>query len=201
MLSDRLLRPILLTAVAWNLSWFVLQAAYVPYAVRTMHLSAAGVGSTLACYGTGMLAGALLAPRVTRTVSFGTAIVVGPAASLVAAGAMTATILAPSAGLAGTSFFLFGAGPIVWTVTQMTLRQTVTPERLLGQVSAVFMTATTGARPVGAAIGAALGAAFGPALCIEAAGLGFLLQLLIIARSPAARLASPPRPGAVVWRP
>lgn len=28
--QHRLLRPVLLTAVAWNLAWFVLQAAYVP---------------------------------------------------------------------------------------------------------------------------------------------------------------------------
>ena len=31
-----LLRPILLTAVAWNLAWFVLQAAYVPYAAHVL---------------------------------------------------------------------------------------------------------------------------------------------------------------------
>ena len=34
-----LLRPILLTAVAWNISWFVLQAAYVPYAMRVLGLT------------------------------------------------------------------------------------------------------------------------------------------------------------------
>ena len=30
------LRPMLLTGVGWNISWFVLQAAYVPYAVRAL---------------------------------------------------------------------------------------------------------------------------------------------------------------------
>ena len=59
-----LLRPILLTAVAWNIAWFVLQAAYVPYAMRALGLDAAGVGFTLAAYGSGMVAGALLAPRI-----------------------------------------------------------------------------------------------------------------------------------------
>jgi MFS family permease len=56
---EPLLRPILLTAIAWNISWFVLQAAYVPYAVRTLGLSARGVGFTLASYGIGMVIGAL----------------------------------------------------------------------------------------------------------------------------------------------
>ena len=39
-----LLRPILLTAVAWNIAWFVLQAAYVPYAMRALGLIAARRG-------------------------------------------------------------------------------------------------------------------------------------------------------------
>jgi MFS family permease len=58
---EPLLRPILLTAVAWNISWFVLQAAYVPYAVRALGLSAQDVGFTLASYGVGMVVGALSA--------------------------------------------------------------------------------------------------------------------------------------------
>jgi len=39
-----LLRPMLLTAVAWNIAWFVLQAAYVPYAMDALALSASAVG-------------------------------------------------------------------------------------------------------------------------------------------------------------
>jgi len=54
-----LLRPVLLCAVAWNTAWFVLQAAYVPYAVRVLGLDAGAVGLTLACYGAGMLTGAV----------------------------------------------------------------------------------------------------------------------------------------------
>jgi MFS family permease len=58
------LRPMLLTGVAWNISWFVLQAAYVPYAVRVLGLGAQAVGITLGTYGAGMVVGALLASRV-----------------------------------------------------------------------------------------------------------------------------------------
>ncbi len=56
-----LLRPIVLTAVAWNISWFVMQAAYVPYAVRSLGLSASGVAFTLASFGVGMVVGVLAA--------------------------------------------------------------------------------------------------------------------------------------------
>ena len=54
-----LLRPVLLTGVAWNISWFVLQAACVPYAVRSLGLSTQAVGVTLGCYGAGMVGAAL----------------------------------------------------------------------------------------------------------------------------------------------
>jgi len=76
--------------------------------------------------------------------------------------AATLPYFLPSPLLVGASFFLFGAGPILWTISQTTLRQTVTPGALLGRVSALVMTATAGVRPVGAAIGAAVGIAYGP---------------------------------------
>ena len=57
---------------------------------------------------------------------------------------MVATLWMPTGILAGLSFFLFGAGPILWTISQTTLRQTVTPGALLGRVSALVMAATAG---------------------------------------------------------
>ena len=39
-LAHPLLRPVLLTAVFFNIGWFVLQAIYVPYAVGHLGLSA-----------------------------------------------------------------------------------------------------------------------------------------------------------------
>jgi predicted MFS family arabinose efflux permease len=183
-----LLRPILWTAVAWNLSWFVLQAAYVPYAAHVLGLDAAGIGTTLATYGVGLVVGAALASRLIRHLSFGTAIVLGPVVSVAAAAAMVATLATPSPALAAFSLFLFGAGPIVWVVSTTSLRQTVTPDGLLGRVSALFMTANTGARPIGAALGGVIGVYAGPEACIVVAAIGFVIQAAIILASRAARL-------------
>lgn len=186
------LRPILLTAVAWNLAWFVLQAAYVPYAVHRLRLSATGVGMTLAIYGIGMVAGALLASRITAWMSFGFTVVLGPLVSVAAIAVMAATLQWPSGVLAAASFFLFGAGPIVWVISSTTLRQAVTPEALLGRVSALFMTVNAGARPVGAALGGLIGAGYGSDACIVVASIGFLIQAAIILRSPIPGLARLP---------
>ncbi len=190
--THRFLRPIFLTAVFWNLSWFVLQAAYVPYAVHVLGLSASAIGTSLAAYGVGMLVGALLAARLMQSLSIGMAIAMGPFVSVAAAAVMVATLWVPSPLLVGAAFFLFGAGPILWTISQTTLRQTVTPEALLGRVSALFMTASAGARPIGAAIGGAVGAASGPEAAILLAALGFMVQAVVITWSPVPRLARLP---------
>lgn len=188
------LRPVLLTAVAWNIAWFVLQAAYVPYAMRTLGLSASAVGVTLACYGAGMIFGALLASRVMRALPFGRVIQLGPLVSVLASLVMVGTLLWPSGALAALSFFLFGAGPILWTISSTTLRQTVTPHAVMGQVSAIFLTVNSGARPVGAALGGLIGAEFGDAACLQVAAVLFALQAVIISRSPVKALRSLPAP-------
>lgn len=180
---DPLLRPMLLTAVAWNIAWFVLQAAYVPYAVRVLGLGAGVVGVTLGAFGAGMVVGALLAPRLVRAMPFGRAIQLGPVVSVAAAATMVATLLVQSAWVAGLSFFLFGAGPIVWTITSTTLRQSLTPAAMLGRVGALFLTVNAGARPVGAALGGLVGAHWGEASCLWLALAGFVLQALLIVRS------------------
>ena len=141
-----LLRPVLLTAVFFNTSFFVLQAVYVPYAIHHLGLSASGVGFTLAAYGFGMLAAALAAMPIARVLAFGTVITLGPVTGLAAALVMVLTIWIPSPWLAGLSFFLIGAGPMLWTSA---------PRRCagrhaghaLGRVSAIMMTATAGSRP------------------------------------------------------
>ena len=189
-----LLRPILLTAVAWNISWFVLQAAFVPYAMRTLGLDAAAVGLTLAAYGAGMVLGAALAARVVAAMPFGRAIQLGPVVSVLASLVMVGTLVWPSPWLAGLSFFLFGAGPIVWTITSMTLRQTVTPQALLGRVSSIFLTVNMGARPLGAALGALAGAAWGESACLVLSLAGFCLQALFISRSVVSRMRGLPVP-------
>ena len=189
-LGHALLRPVLLTAVFFNVAFVVMQAVYVPYAIQHLGLGASGVGATLGTFGMGMVVAALLAPRITGMLPFGSVVVLGPLAGLASALVMVLTIWVPSAGLAALSFFLIGAGPLLWTISTTTLRQAVTPGEMLGRVSAVIVTATYGSRPVGAAIGAFVGGVYGAEACIVVAALGFLVQTLVIVTSPVPRLTS-----------
>jgi predicted MFS family arabinose efflux permease len=153
-----LLRPVFTTSVAWNMSWFVLQAAYVPHAMRLLGLDASGVGFTLAACGAGMIVGALVARRIMGAISFGHMILLGPSVSVLAQFTMVCTLVLPSGLLAGMAFFLFGAGPILWTISSTTLRQTVTPNAMLNRVSAIFVTGGWGVRPLRASLGGLVGA-------------------------------------------
>lgn len=188
-----LLRPVFTTSVVWNISWFVMQAAYVPYAMRVIGLDASGVGFTLAAYGAGMVVGALVARRIMGAMAFGHAIVLGPFVSVLAQATMVATLVLPWGVLAGCAFFLFGAGPIIWTITSTTLRQTVTPDAMLARVSAIFLTGGWGVRPLGAALGGLVGSQWGEAACLVLALAGFVLQAAVIWVSGLRRLLTLPQ--------
>jgi predicted MFS family arabinose efflux permease len=190
-LRHRLLRPIFLTQIIFNTALFVILAVYVPYAVHALHLLPVGVGITMAAFGIGMIAGALFAAGIMRVLRLGTVIAIGPISGLVAALVMLMTIALPSAALAAVSFFLMGAGPIIWVVSTTTLRQTVTPQALLGRVFAINSLAY-GARSIGAAIGALIGGLYGAQTCFFVAAAGFLIQAAVILLSPVVRLQRQP---------
>jgi predicted MFS family arabinose efflux permease len=186
-----LLRPVFVTQFIFNTASFLLLAVFVPYAVRRLGLSATGVGTTLAMYGVGMVAGALAATRVMKRLAFGTVIGLGPVTGFVAATVMALTTVVPSPLLAGLSFFLLGAGPILWVISTTTLRQSVTPPRLLGRVSAINIM-SYGARPLGSALGAIVGGFYGAEACLYLAVAIFGAQALVILVSPAVSLERQP---------
>ncbi len=191
-LTHPLLAPVFATQVVFNAAFFMLQALYVPYAINTLGLSAGSVGATLAALGVGMVTGALLATRIAGRVPFGVLVGIGPVCGVASAAVMLATTWVPSAFLAGLSFFLLGAGPVIWVISTGTLRQSVAPAQLLGRVSAMF-TLAQGSRPIGAALGGIIGGAYGAQACLVAVLAMFALQAAVILLSPVTRLAHQPR--------
>jgi predicted MFS family arabinose efflux permease len=190
-LHHPLLRPVFVTQFIFNTASFLLLAVFVPYAVRHLALSATGVGTTLAMYGVGMVTGALVATRVMRRMTFGAVIGLGPVTGLIASAIMALTTFIPAAALAGLSFFLLGAGPILWVISTTTLRQSVTPPSLLGRVSAINIL-SYGARPLGSALGAVVGGLYGAETCLYLAVAIFAAQALVILLSPAVALRRQP---------
>jgi predicted MFS family arabinose efflux permease len=174
--GHELLRPILVTAVFFNLSWFVVQAVFVPYAVNSLSIDATGIGLILGLYGVGMLVGASLTSWLSRYMSLGAMIVIGPLCGLIAAVLTLLSIWIPSGLLPAVAYFLLGSGPMIWTITTLSVRQAVTPNAMLGRVSALVTTATAGAAPLGAAIGAAVAAMTSTETCLALAVAGFAVH-------------------------
>jgi predicted MFS family arabinose efflux permease len=190
-MQHALLRPVFITQLIFNTASFLILAVFVPYAVRHLGLSAFGVGTVLSMYGVGMVVGALLATRIIRRLPFGTVIGLGPVTGFVAAVVMALTTVVPSPLLAGFSFFLLGAGPILWVISTTTLRQSVTPPSLLGRVSAINVM-SYGARPIGAGLGALIGGLYNAEACLHLAMAIFGAQALVILMSPAVSLKRQP---------
>ena len=191
-LHHPMLRPIFVTQFIFNTGSFAILSVFVPYAVRHLGQSPSSVGIILGMYGGGMVVGALLAARIMRVVAFGTVVGIGPIAGFAASVLMVLTICVPSAPLAALSFFMLGAGPILWVISTTTLRQSVTPAPLLGRVSAINILAY-GARPIGAGTGALVGGTFGAEACLGVAAALFAAQMIVIWRSPAVGLSRQPQ--------
>jgi predicted MFS family arabinose efflux permease len=189
--NHALLRPVFVTQFIFNTGWFLQLAVFVPYAVRHLGLSAAGVGIVLTMYGVGMVIGALIATRVMGRLAFGPVVGLGPVTGFAAALVMALTVWLPAAWLAGLSFFLLGVGPILWVISTTTLRQSVTPARLLGRVSAINIM-SYGARPLGSVLGAIIGGFWSAEACLYVAAAIFGTQALVIWLSPAVALDRQP---------
>ncbi len=185
------LAPVFVTQFIFNAAFFALMAIFVPYAVQTLGLSASKTGIVMSFLGVGMLSGALIAPKVLAAIRFGYVILFGPVCGFAASLLMVATIWMPSFWIAAIGFYLLGIGPTLWVVSTNTLRQSITPDALLGRVSAINVMAR-GARPIGAGIAALTAGAFGVEACLFLAAFGFGAQAVVILWSPTTSLTSQP---------
>lgn len=140
------------------------------------------VGLVLSIASTGAIAGGLLAAPARRRWGFGvcyigSAIIEG----VVLAGIGLAPIVAVMLPLAVGFTFL----EILKGVNSIAVRQQVTPDRLLGRVTAAFWTINSAPGPIGAALLTALAATFGAPAMLIAIGTLFTAIALFGLRSPA----------------
>lgn len=178
------LKPILLTALFFNTAWFIIQGIFTAYAVTVLQLPAQQIGIAISVYGVGMIVGALGLRYLSLQFSYGTLVIFGPVCGLLGAITLLLTLWNASFYLVCVAYFLFGAGPIIWTISTVSLRQSVTPNVLIGRVSALMLTTSFGARPLGSAIAAIIAASCGVEYCLWAAVFFFAIQLGIISQSP-----------------
>jgi MFS family permease len=154
------------------------------YLVRTLDLSSAETGVVFAAFGIGSIVGALSANPVQRRIGVGPAIVF-PA------------ILFPITGLGVplaprdfplpvliASFLVGGYSQVAYNITQVSLRQAITPERLQGRMNASMRWIVWGTLPLGQLAGGAIASVWGLRAALWVGAIGSFFTFLPVLLSP-----------------
>lgn len=184
--GDPILRPVTVSATAGALAGAMQGALVALYLVRDLGLTPALVGLAFGVAGGASIAGALLARAGSERMGPGPSYVTGQLLFGLGVLAMAAAAGPPAAVLALllVAFVLAGLGPPLFSIPQITLRQSLAPAHVLGRVNAAWRFLVFGVQPLGALLGGAIGAAIGPRAALVASGLGVLAAFLWVLSSP-----------------
>jgi len=172
----------------------VLFAIALLYMARTLHLSAFEIGFVFAVGSGGSIVGALATGRLNKRLG------VGPTIVSTAGFFALAGLLYP---LAPKSFPLpflmvaqamFGFGSVSYNITQVSLRQAITPERLQGRMNAAMRWIVWGTIPLGSLAGGAIATWWGLRTALWVGALGGLLPFLPVALTSVRAIREMPKP-------
>ena len=183
-LGNRLLRAIAACTGSFNLCFTALTSMQVVFLVRDLRLSPSQIGLFFAIGSAGGLLGVALVGPVVRWLGQGPAIwistgVTAPFSLLLAFAQPGWTTWLAAAGGIMTS-----VGVVIYNVTQVSFRQGLTPERLLGRMNATMRFLVWGTMPLGGLIGGGLGEWLGARNTILIGAIGACLAFLPTFLSP-----------------
>ncbi|WP_275413559.1 MFS transporter [Plantactinospora endophytica] len=174
-LGHRLLRPIAACSGTFNLFWAAYLAMFVVFLARGLDLSGGAIGVVMMVGGAGGIVGLFVNRRIVGRLGQGPTLWVTPVLVGLFALLVPLTRPGPTVWIAALGQLLAIASMIVYNVTQVTFRQGLTPDRLLGRMSATMRFLVWGTMPFGALLGGVLGQWLGPrtALLVSAVGVSF----------------------------
>jgi MFS family permease len=176
--QHRLLRTLAAMTGLFNLATNATFAVFVLYAVgpdSTMGLTEVAYGVLFATLAAGSLIGALLADPIIRRLGRSRSLLVGILGGVATVGvsAMTTNPLVIAA-----AFLIGGLTNALWNVVAVSLRQRITPDRILGRINSSYRLVAWGTRPLGAAAGGLLGELLA-LRAVFAAAAALILAMLI----------------------
>lgn len=194
-LRHRLLRSIAACTATANLFAAATQAMMLVLLARDLNLSAGTIGLLYSTMAVGGLVGALLARRVAEWVGQ------GPAIWLSVAIPAPFAVIQPfvhrnwTLGVLAVASVVLGAGTVIYNVTQVSFRQALCPDRLLGRMNATMRFLVWGTMPLGGLLGGAIGSLAGVRTAILVGVIGGSLAFLPVFFSPLRTMRT--LPGAV----
>ena len=162
------------------------------YIVQDLGLTPGTIGIVLAIGNLGVLVGALLSERLGRWIGVGPTIVW---TALFSSFSLIAVALAPRD--APLPFLIAGGfigtvTAVIYNVNQVSLRQAITPDRMLGRMNATMRFIVWGTIPIGALVGGVLGGVIGLQATIWVGALGAFVGFLPVLLSPVRSLKEIP---------
>jgi MFS family permease len=191
-----------LRALAWSLAtWQAFRHAYVAvvilFAARELGFSAGHVGVLFMLAGVGSLAAAGAVTPLNDRFGVGPTMLAalgGTGVAWLVLGAASGGHVAASVTF-GLGLFLLDFAAMTFFINYLTLRQTVTPDRLLGRVTATMICLTVATAPLGGLAGGWIAEHWGLRATILLAGAGVLAMIPIVAwTSPLAGMRTLPAP-------
>lgn len=184
-LRHRLLRAIVTCTATFNLLSSAYGAMLILYLERYLGLDAGTIGLVLTVGGAGGLVGAVTARRFAGWVGQGPAIWVPVA---VTSPFMLLMPLFAQPGwrlwVAAAGGFVVSIGVVVYNVTQVSFRQALTPDHLLGRMNATVRFLVFGTMPLGGLLGGLLGEQVGVRNALLFVALGSCAAFLPVFLSP-----------------
>lgn len=189
------LKSIAACTATFNFFGSVWNAVLIVYAVRVLDLRPAVLGLAFSLGNLGALVGAFSAGRISARLGVGPTIIgaasIGGPMFLLAAfaphGNAALAVLGPAVAVGAFS-------NVVYNVTQLSLRQTITPERIQGRMNSVMRFIVWGAIPAGALLGGAFGTWIGLKETLIVGGVGCCLAFLPVLLSQVRRIREMPEP-------
>jgi MFS family permease len=177
-----------------NLCSNIAFATFAVFAYRTLGLTPFLVGLIGGLGSLGVLVGALVAGRIAARIGVGrtilwSAIFSGPT-TLLAAVAQPATAVP----VITAAFFLGSLTSVIYNITQVSLRQAITPHRIQGRMNATMRFLVWGTIPIGQIVGGVLATAIGVREAIIIGGALGCVAFVPILFSPVRSLWRIPTP-------
>ena len=166
----------------------------VLYMARTLHVSSFWAGAVFAGFGVGSIVGALTTTRLQKAVGVGRSICL---TAVVFSVAGLAFPLAPKSFpvpvlVAGT--LVAGFGGMAYNISQVSLRQAITPERLQGRMNATMRWIVWGTIPLGTLTGGAIATAYSLRTALWVGAIGSLPAFLPVLLSSVRSIREMPEP-------
>lgn len=180
---SRVLRATALASALSNFSFAIASAVNMVFLSRTLGLTPALIGIAIAVGSVTVMIGAAFTTRLSRAV--GSVRIVWLSLAVTAPLSLLGAFAQPGwwtllivLGIAAAEF-----GQIVYAITQVSVRQQICPDRVLGRVNATMQVVVMGLFPVGAVVGGLLGDAIGARWTLIVAGALLLVCPVVLWRA------------------